>query len=168
MKRNNPLNTAIVLLLSMLAWSSTQAVTNDTEITISHTYTPYVNFTGTAPGASRFYDNDDIVNFIFPVTVNLGTMGLDSNVLGDCDLDFSTLNNFKLRHTVSNQNLANYRILYQGQSFEEANNPQLTIPCNTAPTDIDFILTGWSLAGFDFLIPAGIYRDVVNVTVTTQ
>ncbi len=77
-------------------------------------------------------------------------------------------NNFKLLHQVSNQNLSDYTILYKGESFEETSNPQLTIPCNTTPTDINFILNGWTLAAFDFFIPAGIYNDVVTVTVTTQ
>ncbi len=165
---NKPLKTAITFLLTVFAFSTTNAATDSTEITLSHTYEPYVKFTGTAPGASRFYDNNDVADYIFPVQVNLGTMGLASNVSGDCDLDFSTLNNFKLLHTVSNQNLSNYSIMYQGQSFEEISNPQLTIPCNTTPTDIDFILNGPTLAGIDFYIAAGTYRDVVTVTVTTQ
>ena len=167
MKLNNPLNTAIAFLLTVSAFS-TQAATDNTEITLSHTYDPYVNFTGTAPGASRFYDNGDVYNFIFPVQVNLGTMGLASNVSGDCDLNFSTQNDFKLRHTVSNDDLADYRIVYRNATYDETSNPQLSISCNTTPTDLDFILVGWSLAGFDAFIPAGVYRDIVTVTVTTQ
>lgn len=166
-----PLNKLLVLFASIAALvvpHMTKADTDSTDITISHTYTPYVNLIGTAPGASRFYDNDDIVNFIFPITVNLGTMGLESNVSGDCDLDFTTANGFRLLHMVSGQNLANYEVLYEGQSFSQSANPGLTIPCNTTPTDIDFRILGLSLAGFDFLIPAGVYQDIVTVTVTTQ
>ncbi len=166
-----PLNTIFVcfaLVSSIVFTNFVDADTDSTDITISHTYIPYVNFIGTAPGASRFYDNDDIVNFIFPITVNLGTMGLESNVSGDCDLDFTTANDFSLRHTLSNQNLANYEVLYEGQSFSQNNNQTLSIPCNSTPTDIDFRILGLSLAGFDFLIPSGIYQDVVTVTVTTQ
>ena len=144
------------------------ATTDSTVIDISHTYTPYVNFTGTAPGASRFYDNDDLVNFIFPLSVNLGTMGLESNVGGNCDINFTTANDFKLRHTVSNNNLGNYSIQYEGEVFNEASNPQLELPCTSAATDINFILNGISFSGFDFFIAAGVYQDVVNVVVTTQ
>ncbi len=158
----------VAVLLCMSASLTAKAATDHADITLSHTYEPYVNFTGTAPGASRFYDNDDVYHFIFPVRVNLGTMGLESNTTGDCDLNFSTVNNFKLRHTVSNQTLSKYRVLYRGYSFSRSNNPELTIPCNTTPTALDFILTGWSLAGYDGLIPAGIYRDIITVTVTTQ
>lgn len=168
MKPNKPLKTAIAFLLTVSAFSTTNAATDTAEITLSHTYDPYVNFTGTAPGASRFYDNGDVYNFIFPATVNLGTMGLESNISGDCDIDFTTMNGFKLEHTVSNESLSNYRIEYQGETFEEGNNPQLTIPCSSTPTDLDFVLIGLSLSGFDLFIPAGIYRDVVSVTVTTQ
>jgi len=164
----NPLLRSIFLVLPLIVVPSSHANTDSTTIELSHTYTPYVNFTGTAPGASRFYDNDDLVTFIFPLSVNLGTMGLESNVGGNCDLNFTTANDFKLLHTVSNVNLGDYTIQYQGQQFNETNNPQLVLPCTTAATNINFILNGFSFSGFDFFIDAGVYQDVVNVVVTTQ
>ena len=163
-----PLSTGLIFIAASFFSQSTFAETDTTVIDISHTYTPYVNFTGTAPGASRFYDNDDLVNFIFPLSVNLGTMGLESNVGGNCDLNFTTQNDFKLRHTVNNGNLGNYSIQYEGQVFNEANNPQLELPCTSAATDLNFILNGITFSGFDFLLAAGVYQDIVSVVVTTQ
>ena len=166
---NRPIITVCILITALLSQSNAFAASDETDIDISVTHTEYVNFTGTAPGASKFYDNDDLVNFIFPIAVNLGTMGLESNVAGDCDMNFSTLNSFRLLHTLNNQNLSDNSILYEGQTFSQASNQVLTIPCNTTPTDLNFILTGGiSLVGIDFLIPSGVYRDVVTVTVTTQ
>lgn len=163
-----PLNSAIVILLSIFATSSTNAASDGTEITISHTYTPFVNFTGTAPGASRFYDNSDITNSGFPKPVNLGTMGLESNVGGTCDLNFTTANNFKLLHTITNNNLGNYKIRYKGLEFNETNNLQLQLPCTSAATDIDFELNTFGFSNIDPLLADGIYRDIVTVVVTTQ
>ena len=166
---NRPIITVCILITALLSQSNAFAASDETDIDISVTHTEYVNFTGTAPGASRFYDNDDLVNAIFPIAVNLGTMGLESNVAGDCDLNFSTLNNFRLLHTISNQNLSDYRILYEGQTFDQASNQVLTIPCNSTPTNLDFILTGGiSFVGIDPFVQAGVYRDIVNVIVTTQ
>ena len=163
-----PLKGIAALLALSVIYLSAFADTDFTQIDISHTYTPYVNFTGTAPGASRFYDNDDLVNFIFPLSVNLGTMGLESNIGGDCDLVFSTLNNFELKHTVIPTTGGGYTINYQGQSFTQGNNPTLTIPCTTAATDIDFILNNNTILGFDNFIPSGVFRDVITIEVTTQ
>lgn len=155
------------LLLTSLN-SASHAATDSTVIELSHTYFPYVNFTGTAPGASRFYDNDDLAFLIFPLSVNLGTMGLESNVGGTCDLNFTTANDFKLRHTVSNNNLGDYTIQYKGQTFSEASNPTLQLPCTSTATNLNFIINGISFAGFDFLLQAGVYQDIVTVVVTTQ
>lgn len=159
---------SIASMLFLMNSSSLHANTDSTDITLSHTYVPYVNFTGTAPGASRFYDNDDLVNFVFPITVSLGTMGLESNVGGDCDLDFSTQNNFELEHTVIPTSGGDYTVNYQGQTFNSTNNPTLTIPCTTIPTDISFVLNNLTIIGFDPFIPSGVFRDVITVTVTTQ
>lgn len=166
MKR--PLKITLLSIISCCLAYSTYAANDSAVIDISHTYTPYVNFTGTAPGASKFYDNDDLVNFIFPLTVNLGTMGLESNVGGNCDLNFTTQNNFALEHTIIPTTGGDYTINYQGQSFSSANNPTLTTPCTTAATDIDFILNNNTIIGFDNFIPSGVFQDIVNVVVTTQ
>ncbi len=152
--------------------TSSFAATDTTVINMSSTYTPYVNFTGTAPGSSRFYSNTDIVNWVTPSVVSLGTLGLESNVGGNCDISFSTQNNFKLLHTISSSNLTEFKIIYQNTDFDSASSPTLTIPCTTPATPLEFTPSSGSfftnlLIGFSF-IPSGIYQDIVNITVTTQ
>lgn len=168
MKLIKPLKVALISIISTCCVYPIFAETDTTAIELSHTFAPFVNFTGTAPGSSRFFDNDELVNFIFPLSVNLGTMGLASNVGGNCDLNFTTTNNFRLLNTLSNNNLGNYSIQYEGQVFNQANNPQLELPCTSTATNLNFILNGISFSGFDFFIEAGVYQDVVNVVVTTQ
>lgn len=159
---------ALLALISYCFAYTTFAANDSAVIDLSHTCTPFVKFTGTAPGASRFYDNDDLVNFIFPITVVLGTMGLESNVGGDCDLEFSTQNNFELQHTVIPTTGGRYTINYQGESFTQGNNPVLTRPCTIVATEISFMLNNNTLIGFDNRIPGGIFQDIINVIVTTQ
>ncbi|MGK0270887.1 MAG: hypothetical protein ACI88H_001538 [Cocleimonas sp.] len=167
-KLKTPLSLVLITIFTSSILNVANATTDSTVIELSHTYTPYVNFTGTAPGASRFYDNDDLVNFIFPLTVVLGTMGLESNVGGNCDMEFSTLNDFELKHTVIPTSGAEFTINYQGQTFTKGNNPTLTTPCTTSATDISFELNNLTLIGFDNFIPSGLFKDIVTVVVTTQ
>lgn len=167
-KLKKPLSLALITIFISSILNVANATTDNTVIELSHTYTPYVNFTGTAPGASRFYDNDDLVNFIFPLTVVLGTMGLESNVGGNCDLEFSTLNDFELKHTIIPTSGGEFTINYQGQTFTKGNNPIISTPCTTSATDLSFELNNLTIIGFDNFIPSGLFKDIVTVVVTTQ
>ncbi len=161
----------LVACISLSVFSaSIQAKTRQTDIELTLTHTEYVKLTGTAPGSSRQYDNNDIANWIFPSVVDLGTMGLESNVGGNCDLNFSTLNNFELLHTVSGNSLTKYKVLYQNQEFGRTSNPTLTIPCTTLPTNIQFTPTQVVFGNIfpALFIQSGNYRDVITVVVTTQ
>lgn len=161
-----------LIILGLLSASNviTFAASETTDINISVTHTPYVNLIGTAPGSSRYYGNNDIANWIFPSIVDLGTLGLEANVAGNCDINFSTLNNFDLLHTVSSNSLTKYKIIYQSQDFSQTSNPTLTIPCNTLPTTIEFSPTQIVFGNLfpALLIEAGVYNDVVSIVVTTQ
>ncbi len=95
-------------------------------------------------------------------------MGLESNVGGDCDLKFTTTNNFKLLHTVNNGDLGNYTIRYAGLEFDDNSDSLFQLPCTTTPTNIDFRMNGLTGAGIDGFIDAGVYQDIVHVEVTTQ
>ena len=68
MKFKNPLRLAFLSVFSMCIFSAAIAATDSSVIEISHTYTPYVKFTGTAPVISRFYDNNDVVPILFGVS----------------------------------------------------------------------------------------------------
>ena len=144
------------------------AANDQTEIELSVTHTPYVKFTGTAPGASRFYDNNDVVPILFGALTNLGTLGLDSNVGGNCNINFTTVNNFALKHTENGNIFGDYNIEYKNNTFGKSSNSQLELPCTSDATDLNFIITGPSLGGNDLLLAAGVYQDIVSVVVTTQ
>jgi len=160
----------LVIMAFLFSNSALNAATDQTDIEFSYTYTPYVKLIGTAPGSSRMYGNNDIANWIFPSVVDIGTLGLESNVGGDCDMNFSTLNNFNLLHTVSGNSLTKYKILYQSQEFGLDSNPTLSIPCNTTPTTMQFTPTQIVFGNLlpSLFIESGVYRDVITVVVTTQ
>ena len=166
------INHSKILIASLLLASTSTviAATHSTNVDVSVTHAPYVKLIGTAPGSSRFYGNNDIANWIFPSIVDLGTLGLESNIGGNCDINFSSVNDFDLLHTVSGNSLTKYRVIYQSQSFSQTSNPTLTIPCNTLPTTIEFSPTQLVFGNFlpSLLIESGIYRDIVTVVVTTQ
>ncbi len=156
----------VLLSLSSLTYSATKQV--DIEFQVTHT--PYVHFTGTAPGSTRVYDNDDIANWIYPVVVDIGTLGLESNVTGNCDISFSTLNNFDLLHTGSGNSLIKYKVLYRSQEFSQTSNTPVTTLCNSLPTALQFKATGYYLGGIwgGVFMQSGIYQDIITVTVVTQ
>jgi hypothetical protein len=166
------LKAIIASCVLLIPIASNFAATDTAVINISTTYTPFVNFTGTAPGSSRFYSNTDIVNWVTPSVVNLGTLGLKSNISGNCDINFSTLNNFKLKHIISGGYLSTFKIIYQNTTFDGNNNPTLTMGCTAPATPLEFTPNSGSfwtnlLIGFSF-IPSGIYQDTISITVTTQ
>lgn len=168
MKLNRPHKLALLPILSCCFAFTAYTADDNAVINLSYTHTAFVRFTGTAPGDLRTYDNDDITNFGVPKPVNIGTMGLESNVGGLCDLTFTTANTFKLLHTVTNNNLGNYKILYKNAVFNEILNPPLQISCNSVASDIDFELNSFGFSNVDPFLDSGIYRDVITVEVATQ
>ncbi len=164
----NPIIKCVFCFLPFFAVPSSNAASDSTVINLSYTFASYVSLTGTAPGASRFYDNNDLVNLSSALSVNIGTMGLESNVGGICDMEFSTVNDFKLIHTLNGNSLGGYIIQYEGEVFSEVSSPILQLPCTSSATDINFKLNSASLVGFDFFLASGIYQDIINVEVTTQ
>ncbi len=81
----------ILTLCTLLTPNAITFAASDTaEINLNLNYTPYVKLIGTAPGRTRYYSNTDIVNWVTPSVVSLGTLGLESNVGGNCDINFST------------------------------------------------------------------------------
>ena len=162
-----PFFTFLLSLLLLLVSYVTYAAKDFTDIDINYTYVEYLNFIGSAAGASRFFDHDDVVPLSKKAPgqpVNLGKLGLSSNISGDCTLDFSTLNDFSLMHLGSGQKLTNYRLDYRGTEISSGSNLQMTLPCNSTATDIDLVTTG----NYKKKPKAGLYQDIVNIVVTTQ
>jgi len=159
-----------ILSVSFLLLSSVvtlKAAQDTTEIKLDVNFADYVNFIGSAVGASVFYNVDDIKpvgNRRRGPRVDIGRLGLESNSVGDCEVEFSTKNNFRLRHTVTNQRLTNYRLRWKRRNITRNRNRQMTLPCNTNASRLRFQAVG----NFRENPQAGVYQDIVTVTVTTQ
>lgn len=151
-----------IVFISALSGSSL-ATTETADINLSFTHTNYVNLTGTVVGASRFFSAVDISDPQTPVT--LGTLGLESNMSGNCSMIFSTKNTFQLEHIVTSKVLAKYRLWYRGQEITLNTNEVLSA-CNISATPLEFSTTK-RLKGKG-KVKQGIYQDIVTVTVTTQ
>lgn len=127
----------------------------------------YVNLKGTVVGAFKHFTVDEIQpsgNKRRGPWLNLGTLGLQSNVSGNCNLEFTSLNNFKLRHTQTNQLLSKYRLKYKRKRITRRNN-HITLRCRARKRALKFQSIGKIQ---NQVIPAGVYRDVITITVTTQ
>lgn len=150
--------------------SYTYAATEHTDININVIHDEYVRIIGSAAGSSRFYSNEQIANWIFPNTVDIGTIGLESNIAGDCDLNVSTLNNFQLLHTVNSEKLTKFKVIYGTQEFSETSNSTLTLPCNSTPSQIQFAPTELVFGNLfpSLLIATGTYSDTITLVITTQ
>jgi hypothetical protein len=154
------------LTLLLVSVVTSYATTNTTDINLSFTHTNYVNLTGTVVGASRTFSENDVkpVGNGFGPKVSLGTLGLESNMLGACTITFTTANNYRLRHIVSNKRLAAYRLFYRGTKLRKKNN-HIDLPsCNLPPRKLKLS----TKKNFRQNVAAGIYRDIITITVTTQ
>ncbi len=145
-------------------FNTASAAGESTDILVRVIHDQYVRLTGTVAGSSRTFSVDDVK----PPDgsrpwVSLGSLGLESNIAGNCDIDFSTQNNFKLKHTVSNKRLTRYILKYRNKKIRK-NKHTLTMPCNALPSTLSFKRKG----RFRQNVRSGIYSDVVTITVTTQ
>ena len=164
---------ALTIAPSCAFVATAYAATESSHINIQVTHDEYVRIIGSAAGSSRTYSNNDIANWIFPSIVDLGTLGLELNMLGNCDVSMTTLNNFDffdLLHTTSGNSLTKYKVIYESQEFSETNNPNLSLPCNLTPSIIQFSPTQLVIGNLfpSALIQTGTYSDTVTITVTTQ
>lgn len=170
----NQLKLLLLLSFAVTASLSLHAAEDSTEIELSYTYVEYLNFIGSAAGATRYFGHDEVMplsNKGNPAnrigqTVNLGTLGLNSNITGDCTLDFSTQNDFQLEHTTSGKVLTSYRLEYRNTEITSGSNLQILLPCSSPVSNIDFTTTGKYQNSNK--PKAGVYQDIVNITVTSQ
>ena len=93
-------------------------------------------------------------------------MGLESNSVGDCDIEFTAKNDFRLRHVDTNVRLTAFRLRWKGEvmSGNPVRTNKFTTGCNSVATNLSF----QAVARFNSNPQAGIYQDIVTVTVTTQ
>jgi len=162
MKFSNKLITSAVLFASS---SIALAATDSTEIEINVTKDAFVNFTGDLAGnVSR----DLSVAEVNGTLTSLGNLGTESNTVGSCDLNITSLNDFKLQHDVNASlylhGTNQYSINYAGNSFASGS-PALTLAsCNNAASSMQIATPGFDSSN----VQAGTYSDTLTVTVTTQ
>lgn len=145
---------AVILASSSAAF----AATDSTNIIINVTKDAYVNLIGTAVGSTNSFTTGDIDN----ATVSLGTLGLESNSAGNCDMTIATANNFELQNVGSGNSLGVYTINYAG-AHTAGSGGTVTQSCNTAASTFDL-----ASPALPATVDAGVYTDTVTVTVVTQ
>ena len=156
---------ASLALAFLLLTGTLQAEIKTTDINLSFSHIEFVNLTGTLVGATRYFDMD----YIRPPSgaagpkVDLGTLGLDSNIPGNCIIRFDSANTYKFRHTISNKRLARYRLWYRGKKLTNKRN-EITTPCSFAPEMVQLSTT----RRFRKRIKSGLYQDILTITVITE
>ena len=133
---------------------------NDTStIELQVTEQEYLQLVGSAVGSDHVFNVIDIDN----KTVSLGTLGIQSNIAGNCMMIFSSFNQFKMKNMLSGDDLGVYSLKYQGNTYTAGTTNFFTQPCNVAATPLE-------LASPDIPdnVTAGIYYGVIVVTVVTQ
>lgn len=160
----------LTLLIPVLSFALTlKAAQDTTNINVNVTILDYVNFIGSANGATASFSVDDIQpigNASSGAILSLGTLGLESSSPGDCDIEFSAKNDFRLEHLDSNIRLTAFRLRWKGEVM--SGNPIRTNKFSTACNSPATIISFQAVARFNSNPQAGIYQDIVTVTVTTQ
>jgi hypothetical protein len=153
------LNILSSLTLFLLV-SGVYATSNISDIQLSFVKGNYLVLTGTAVGSVHNFSFDEIENN----TVSLGTLGLSSSSSANCTVKFSSVNGYKLRHTVSNNVLTNYTVKYKNTDFSNPWwTPTLYTSCNTADSIVEMTVSSLPSSS-----ESGIYRDIITVTIATQ
>lgn len=162
MKFSKKVLSAAVLMASS---SIALAATDTTDIEINVTKDAYVNLIGSLAG--------NVVSTLSEADVNgtttvIGTLGTESNTVGGCDIDISSVNDFKLQHDVDTSlflhGANNFSVNYAGGTFTSGSAPTVSLAsCNNAASDLS--IASPAISG---VVQAGTYSDTVTVTVTTQ
>ncbi|MGK0271226.1 MAG: hypothetical protein ACI88H_001883 [Cocleimonas sp.] len=163
MKFSTKLLSAAVLMASS---SIALAATDSAVIDINVTKDAYVNLIGSLSGISASPLTEAEVN---GVTTVLGTLGTESNTIGGCDIDITSLNDYKLQHDVNLtlflHGAASYIVNYGLSTFSSGSAATLSQDtCNESASNLS-ITSPAIPAG---VVLAGTYSDTLTVTVTTQ
>ena len=134
------------------------AASDSSIIDIQVKHIEFVRLIGSAAGISKTIDLDDIR---FGSSVNIGSLGLQSTIAGDCSVDFVSLNGYSLKYSQGNQRLTDYQLDYMGNTI--TSDITLVLPCNTVTTALDFQAIG----KFKKKAKAGLYSDTITLTLTS-
>ncbi len=160
------LSTSLIASAVLLASSSVAlAATNQNTINIKVTQDEFVNLIGTAftpaTGSHVFTVADLVAAQTSATPLSLGTLGTESNILGNCGITFSSANSYELKN--GSTSLVAYSLNYNGTDVSTT--PLANQACQYTPTAIDFLPSAALPAANT--IAAGDYTDVVTVTVTS-
>lgn len=147
----------LVPLLSVMM-GAVYAATDSSIVQIQVKHIEFLKIVGTAAGINKTIAVDDIRSGNI---VNIGSLGLESSIPGDCTLAFVSLNGFSLKHSKGNQRLSDYQLDYMTQAI--TSDTTMILPCKTATTALDFKALGTVKKN----PRAGLYSDTVTITVTS-
>lgn len=152
---------AVLLATSTVAF----AATDNGSININVTQSEFVALTGTAfdntAAAPATFTTTQLDGSFTGAALSLGTVGLDSNLLGNCNIQFNSTNSFSFKDGTTT--LVGYGLTYDGAAVAAATN----IPKTCQFTAAALTLKASAALPVANLIAAGTYSDVITVTVTS-
>ncbi len=154
----------IISVAVLAAFTSvTFAATDTVDIVINVTKNEFINITGDV-GASPTVELLDTEVDGVPAT--LGSLGVESNVSGDCNINVVSDNTYELLHTVSGTALhggSPYSVSWAGATFSPSNTAAINITnCTEAISDVTMINPTMVAT------EAGTYSDTLHITVTNE
>ena len=148
------------LFIGLLVFTQAKAESHSRSITIQAVAKEHIKLKGSATASTLTRVTLTEVQHKKPI--HLGTFGIESNTQANCNIQFSSANNYRLQHVQQeNSYLAAYKLNYNGQLI---NSPTKIITnCNTGNGSLILIPTH---SMFD-AIPQGVYQDKLRIIVTS-
>lgn len=153
---------AVFLTALIVSTSAALAATDTKTINVQVTQGTFAELTGSAVDG---HVNTVSMNSIESnAAVSLGTLGVRSN--GDnCELKFSTLNNFSMIHDTTGSLLKRYQLSYLGRSVSSNDAPTIRLDACTINNQL---LTFAARGNMPEVIETGWYQDRVTITLTAE
>lgn len=150
-----------LLLTSSVSFAATDSKTIDIEVTQGD----FVELVGSAMDGN--VKTVTLSSIQAGTASTIGTLGVNSNLAptANCDIAFSTINNFRLRHETSGDTIRNYFLTYNGANISSNadTDANQTLGCQEVASNLDFTPNGTLMEN----APSGVYKDTVTVTITT-
>lgn len=152
------------LVISLLLTSSSVAIaaTDSKSINIEIEKGEYVQLVGSAvDGNTKVITLQDVIN---GTSKSLGTLGVDTNIVTNCNISFETTNTFALKHSSSEDILKKFTLTYLTNTIDENNLSINGVSCLQSRSNLTFNPTGAKLVE---RVRSGTYNDTITVTVTS-
>ena len=151
------------LATGLLLTLSSAAIAVDRNIELIATEGQLLELYGDAFGEPKALDMATIkAGTIIP----LGGVGVKSNLTGDCYVNFTTSNKYKLAHTtIIGEILTTFSLKYRTVLFNNSNTTAVKTSCNGT---VSGLTLNPATVDANKTIQAGAYKDTIIVTVTTS